>query len=71
MGDTEDYIENCFFRSRGFGFITFSKASMVDSVQGARPHIIDKREVETKRATPKDVSKNDRVTCELGILLYF
>ena len=44
---------------------------MVDSVQDARPHIIDKREVETKRATPKDVSKNDRVTCELGILLYF
>ncbi|XP_049842821.1 heterogeneous nuclear ribonucleoprotein A1, A2/B1 homolog isoform X1 [Schistocerca gregaria] len=37
-------------RSRGFGFITYSRASMVDQAQAARPHKIDGRTVETKRA---------------------
>lgn len=30
-------------RSRGFGFITYSKAHMVDDAQNARPHKIDGR----------------------------
>lgn len=30
-------------RSRGFGFITYSKSSMVDAAQTARPHKIDSR----------------------------
>jgi len=41
-------------RSRGFGFITYSKASMVDDAMTNRPHKIDGREVETKRAVPRD-----------------
>ncbi|VVC42254.1 RNA recognition motif domain [Cinara cedri] len=41
-------------RSRGFGFITYSKASMVDDAMSNRPHKIDGREVETKRAVPRD-----------------
>lgn len=28
-------------RSRGFGFVTFTKISMVDKAQASRPHIID------------------------------
>lgn len=43
-------------RSRGFGFITYSKASMVDAAQAARPHKVDGREVEPKRAVPREVS---------------
>lgn len=41
-------------RSRGFGFITYSKSSMVDDAMSNRPHRIDNRQVETKRAVPRD-----------------
>lgn len=41
-------------RSRGFGFITYSQSSMVDQAMANRPHKIDGREVETKRAVPRD-----------------
>ncbi|BES95795.1 heterogeneous nuclear ribonucleoprotein [Nesidiocoris tenuis] len=40
-------------RSRGFGFITYSHGHMVDDAQSARPHRIDGRTVETKRAVPR------------------
>lgn len=40
-------------KSRGFGFITYSKSSMVDDAQNARPHKIDGRVVEPKRAVPR------------------
>lgn len=40
-------------RSRGFGFITYSHGHMVDDAQAARPHRIDGRTVETKRAVPR------------------
>ena len=43
-------------RSRGFGFVTFTDASVVDDVQNQRPHTIDGSKVETKRATPKEES---------------
>jgi len=41
-------------RSRGFGFVTFSKSYMLDDAQKAKPHTIDGREVDTKRAVPRD-----------------
>ncbi|KAI5706245.1 hypothetical protein M8J76_002920 [Diaphorina citri] len=41
-------------RSRGFGFITYSEAKMVDDAMSNRPHNIDGRVVETKRAVPRD-----------------
>ncbi|KAJ1526350.1 hypothetical protein ONE63_009499 [Megalurothrips usitatus] len=41
-------------RSRGFGFITYAKAHMVDGAMSARPHKIDGREVESKRAVPRE-----------------
>ncbi|XP_065371699.1 ribonucleoprotein RB97D isoform X2 [Calliphora vicina] len=40
-------------RSRGFGFITYTKAFMVDKAQDNRPHIIDGKAVEAKRALPR------------------
>ncbi|XP_063226624.1 heterogeneous nuclear ribonucleoprotein A1, A2/B1 homolog [Bacillus rossius redtenbacheri] len=40
-------------RSRGFGFITYSRAHMVDDAQQARPHRVDGRVVEPKRAVPR------------------
>lgn len=40
-------------RSRGFGFITYSRSFMVDKAQAARPHKVDGRVVEPKRAVPR------------------
>ncbi|CAO1419626.1 unnamed protein product [Diamesa tonsa] len=40
-------------RSRGFGFITYSRSYMVDDAQSNRPHKIDGRTVEPKRAVPR------------------
>lgn len=45
-------------RSRGFGFVTYKSAHMVDDAQAARPHTIDGREVEPKRAVPREVIFN-------------
>lgn len=47
-------------RSRGFGFITYSRAYMVDDAQNARPHKVDGRVVEPKRAVPRqDIGRPD------------
>ena len=43
-------------RSRGFGFVTYAKPQMVDAAMDSRPHVIDGREVEAKRAIPRDES---------------
>ncbi|XP_014675580.1 PREDICTED: heterogeneous nuclear ribonucleoprotein A2 homolog 1-like [Priapulus caudatus] len=43
-------------RSRGFGFITYKQASQLDEAQQNRPHIIDGKEVEPKRAVPREES---------------
>jgi len=40
-------------RSRGFGFITFQNSSGVDNVQMSRPHQLQGKTLETKRALPK------------------
>lgn len=40
-------------KSRGFGFITYSRSYMVDEAQKSRPHKIDGRVVEPKRAVPR------------------
>lgn len=56
-------------RSRGFGFITYAKASMVDDAMANRPHKIDNREVETKRAVPRDVCID--IIYKLSIVVYY
>lgn len=45
-------------RSRGFGYVTYKSANMVDDAQAARPHKIDGREVKSKRAVPREDSHN-------------
>ena len=49
-------------RSRGFGFVIFTSPDALDSVQAARPHEIDGRVVDTKRALPKSVSSRGIVS---------
>ena len=41
-------------RSRGFGFVTFSKVEETENCYADCPHTIDGTEIETKRATPKE-----------------
>lgn len=43
-------------RSRGFGFVTFREAKMVDECMSNRPHKLDGREVEAKRAVSREES---------------
>ncbi|CAF1058295.1 unnamed protein product [Adineta steineri] len=43
-------------RSRGFGFVTYLSSSMVDALMAARPHVLDSREIEPKRAIPREES---------------
>uniref|UniRef100_A0A8C6E647 Heterogeneous nuclear ribonucleoproteins A2/B1 n=1 Tax=Moschus moschiferus TaxID=68415 RepID=A0A8C6E647_MOSMO len=43
-------------RSRGFGFVTFSSMAEVDAAMAARPHSIDGRLVEPKRAVAREES---------------
>lgn len=57
-------------RSRGFGFITFSKSTMVDAAQSARPHKVDGREVEPKRAVPREVDHFNLFICIIHSLIY-
>ncbi len=43
-------------RSRGFGFVTYARTAQAEACFEARPHVIDGKEVETKRAMPRDES---------------
>ncbi|XP_056146098.1 heterogeneous nuclear ribonucleoprotein A3 [Lampris incognitus] len=43
-------------RSRGFGFVTYSSVGEVDDAMGARPHKVDGRVVEPKRAVSREDS---------------
>ncbi|VEL23858.1 unnamed protein product [Protopolystoma xenopodis] len=45
-------------RSKGFGFITYKEPEMVDAAQSNRPHSIDGKTVEAKRAMPREDSQN-------------
>lgn len=41
-------------KSRGFGFVTFKEATSVDKAQADRPHKLDGKEVDSKRAMPRE-----------------
>jgi len=52
-------------RSRGFGFVTFSEVKAVDDIQKARPHEIQGKQIDTKRAQPRgqsNANSNDSKT---------
>lgn len=46
-------------RPRGFGFVVFTDAAVADRVV-SQPHTIDRREVEAKKALPKEESPSGR-----------
>lgn len=53
-------------RSRGFGFVAFDMSDCVDKLQDERPHVLDGKEVDTKRVIPKV-----GLHVWYGLLLYF
>ncbi|XP_061389659.1 ribonucleoprotein RB97D-like [Musca vetustissima] len=64
FGEIEDIIimrDTVTKRSRGFGFITFKSSESVDKAQAARPHVVDGRTIDTKRALPRtaEAAKNE------------
>lgn len=40
--------------SRGFGFVTYNKSDCVEEVFKARPHVLDGKTLDVKRAMPRD-----------------
>lgn len=57
FGDIVDCVimkESKSGKSRGFGFVTYMNQAMVDEMMKSRPHKLDGRELETKRATPRE-----------------
>jgi len=47
--------DNC---SRGFGFVTYERSAEVEVAFQSRPHIIDDKELDIKRAIPRDLPPN-------------
>jgi len=45
-------------KSRGFGFVTFQDSSMVDVAMKSRPHTINGRQCQPKRAVPREDAGN-------------
>ena len=41
-------------RSRGFGFVTYADPADVDKCLSERPHTVNGKEVEAKRAVPRE-----------------
>ncbi|KAK7092667.1 heterogeneous nuclear ribonucleoprotein A3 homolog 1-like isoform X2 [Littorina saxatilis] len=54
-------------RSRGFGFITYKDADGIDQAQANRPHKVDNREVETKRAMPREESGSQQTVKKMFV----
>lgn len=65
-------------RSRGFGFVTYSSVKEVDDAMAARPHKVDGRAVEPKRAVSREVpafchcliSQDSSDSLHLSVILY-
>lgn len=58
-GELVDFVvmkDNKTGRSRGFGFVTYRDPEMVDEAQNNRPHEVDGKIVEAKRAMPREDS---------------
>uniref|UniRef100_A0A914XJV9 Peroxisomal multifunctional enzyme type 2 n=1 Tax=Plectus sambesii TaxID=2011161 RepID=A0A914XJV9_9BILA len=46
-------------RSRCFGFVTFAEPEHADRAIAAKPHVIDNRTIDAKRAIPREVSASN------------
>ncbi|KAK2119199.1 Heteroproteinous nuclear ribonucleoprotein A1 [Saguinus oedipus] len=57
--------------SRGFGFVTYATVEEVDAAMNARPHKVDGRVVETKRAVSREDSQRPEDTEEHHLRDYF
>ncbi|GMR33301.1 hypothetical protein PMAYCL1PPCAC_03496, partial [Pristionchus mayeri] len=49
--DAVVFVDDCTMKTKGFGFVTYTAKAMVDECQRARPHMIDGKEVEARRAS--------------------
>ncbi|CAF0791915.1 unnamed protein product [Adineta steineri] len=48
-------------QSRCFGFVTFTDPQVIDEFMKQRPHILDGRQIDPKRAMPREEANNDEV----------
>jgi heterogeneous nuclear ribonucleoprotein A1/A3 len=46
-------------RSRGFGFVTFAAVEEIDKAMNSRPHVIDGKTIDPKRAVPREASQKN------------
>ena len=68
-GETVDVVVMRFpdtRRSRGFGFVTYESVESVDAVLEAKPHILDGKEIEPKRAIAKEETAQSSKAEETG-----
>lgn len=49
-------------QSKGFAFVTFARPESLNQAQKARPHTIDNRTVDCKRAIPQDEAPENKIT---------
>lgn len=57
FGEIEDFVlikNKQTGQSKGFGFVTYSEQATVDECLGKKPHNINGKDVDVKRAVPKD-----------------
>ncbi|GMT24424.1 hypothetical protein PFISCL1PPCAC_15721 [Pristionchus fissidentatus] len=62
-GETQDVIvmkDAITKRSRGFGFVTYKSSAMVNTAMDNRPHVIDGKTVDPKRAVPREEGGGQR-----------
>ena len=45
-------------KSRGFGFVTYRHGDALEKAMSHRPHVIDEKRVDPKRAIPKEMGKD-------------
>ena len=45
-------------KCKGYGFVTYRQSEAVDAIQSSRPHTLLDREVDTRRAVPRELAGN-------------